>query len=69
MSALEEQAQPRTIRLGYFIPMGSRSSEAFSDTGQEEFVGVGHCRFKVPRWCKRFRFPETMEPYSECLGS
>ncbi|XP_076470113.1 uncharacterized protein LOC143300380 isoform X2 [Babylonia areolata] len=60
----EQQSQPRNIRLDSFIPMGSRSSEAFSDQGGG-FVGVGHCRFKVPRCCKRLRFSDTMESYSK----
>ncbi|KAK7474999.1 hypothetical protein BaRGS_00033746, partial [Batillaria attramentaria] len=65
VSAPDEQPQPRNIRLGSFIPMGSQTSDTFSDAARDNFVGVGHCRFKVPKWFRKFRFPGTMEPHSK----
>ncbi|PVD21328.1 hypothetical protein C0Q70_19501 [Pomacea canaliculata] len=64
ISALDDKPQPRNIRFNSFIPLGSRTSDAFSEPGQETFVGVGHCRFKLPKCFKRkMRFPETIEPH------
>ncbi|XP_059141680.1 potassium/sodium hyperpolarization-activated cyclic nucleotide-gated channel 1-like isoform X2 [Physella acuta] len=59
-----EQA-PRNIRLGSFLPMGSRTSDAFSDENHDHFVGVWHCKFKTPKFLKRLRFPATIEPHSK----
>lgn len=65
VSGLDDPPPPRNIRLGSFIPMGSQTSDAFSDAARDSFVGVGHCRFKLPRCFRKFRFPETMEPHSK----
>ncbi|KAI8791141.1 hypothetical protein BgiBS90_009065, partial [Biomphalaria glabrata] len=63
ISGTDEPQAPRNIRLGSFLPMGSRTSDAFSDDNHDHFVGVWHCRFKTPKFLKRMRFPSTFEPH------
>ncbi|KAK0041032.1 cyclic nucleotide-gated cation channel beta-1, partial [Biomphalaria pfeifferi] len=65
ISGTDEPQAPRNIRLGSFLPMGSRTSDAFSDDNHDHFVGVWHCRFKTPKFLKRMRFPSTFEPHSK----
>ncbi|CAL1544828.1 unnamed protein product [Lymnaea stagnalis] len=65
ISGTDEPQAPRNIRLGSFLPMGSRASDAFSDDNHDHFVGVWHCKFKTPKFLKRLRFPTTIEPHSK----
>ncbi|GFO46757.1 cyclic nucleotide-gated cation channel beta-1 [Plakobranchus ocellatus] len=58
---------PRTIRS--FLPSDSRASDAFSHENRDHFVGVWHCKVKMPRWLKRLRFPATIEPHSKIYVS
>ncbi|XP_048253831.1 uncharacterized protein LOC124117231 isoform X2 [Haliotis rufescens] len=64
----DETPAPRNIRLGSFIPMGSRTSEVFSEaseTNKEMLVGVWQCRFRMPKCLRKIRFPNTIEAQSK----
>ncbi|XP_050395780.1 cyclic nucleotide-gated cation channel beta-3 isoform X2 [Patella vulgata] len=65
ISDVDDPPPPRNIRLGSFIPMGSQTSEAFSEADKDTFVGVWSCRFKLPKWLRKLKFPDTMEPQSK----
>ncbi|BFZ13471.1 hypothetical protein BsWGS_16510 [Bradybaena similaris] len=65
VSGTEEPHEPRNIRLGSFLPMGSQASDALSDENHDHFVGVWHCKFKTPKFLKKLRFPTTVEPHSK----
>ncbi|XP_046577928.1 cyclic nucleotide-gated cation channel beta-1-like isoform X2 [Haliotis rubra] len=64
----DETPAPRNIRLGSFIPMGSTTSEVFSEaseTNKEMLVGVWQCRFRMPKCLRKIRFPNTIEAQSK----
>ncbi|GFS06619.1 cyclic nucleotide-gated cation channel beta-1 [Elysia marginata] len=58
---------PRTIRS--FLPSESRASDALSHENPDHFVGVWHCKVKMPRWIKKLHFPATLEPHSKIYVS
>ncbi|GFS00676.1 cyclic nucleotide-gated cation channel [Elysia marginata] len=67
--AKSEARSGRSHRLGSFLSIGSKSTDPFSDDVHDQFVGVGHCRFKAPRCFKHMRFPSTLEPHSKIYVS
>ncbi|RUS77337.1 hypothetical protein EGW08_014891 [Elysia chlorotica] len=67
VSGDDQTTETRNIRS--FLPSESRASDAMSHENPEHFVGVWHCKVKMPRWLKKLRFPTTIEPHSKIYVS